>query len=210
MKALYTETLEDFLERNEDSEVWQAIIQKFAKFPIFNLQSLNFDFYTLFVDKYEIREIGAETESLFVHFIKDTLNETLIAYAPKINLYLTNFNNLLDRKIELANSYEDTRVMDRSIDTTNDDSEMKTIGLNPITSIAGEGDARSATKETISRDNANNVDEDSTYTVNFNGTKEQALMFFKANPDLLDSAMKIRDIYLDALSAFEKCFMGIY
>lgn len=210
MKALYTETLEDFLERNEDSEVWQALIAKFAKFPIFNLQALNFDFYTLFVDKYEIREIGAETESLFVHFIKDTLNETLIAYAPKINLYLTNFNNLLDRKIELANSYEDERVMDRSIDTTNDDSEMKTIGLNPITSIAGEGDARSATKETISRDNANNVDEDSTYTVNFNGTKEQALMFFKANPDLLDSAMKIRDIYLDALSAFEKCFMGIY
>ena len=210
MKALYTETLEDFLERNEDSEVWQALIAKFVKFPIFNLQALNFDFYTLFVDKYEIREIGTETESLFVHFIKDTLNETLIAYAPKINLYLTNFNNLLDRKIELANSYEDERVMDRSIDTTNDDSEMKTIGLNPITSIAGEGDARSATKETISRDNANNVDEDSTYTVNFNGTKEQALMFFKANPDLLDSAMKIRDIYLDALSAFEKCFMGIY
>ena len=125
-------------------------------------------------------------------------------------MYLTNFNKLLDRKIELANSYEDTRVMDRSIDTTNDDSEMKAVALNPITSVAGEGDARSATKETISRDNANNVDEDSTYTVNFNGTKEQALMFFKANPDLLDSAMKIRDIYLDALSAFEKCFMGIY
>lgn len=208
--ALYTETLEEFLKRNEESEVWQALVQKFNKFPAFNLSALNFNFYNLFKDKYEIREIGAETESLFVHFVKDTLNETLIAYVPKIDLYLANFSKLMDRKISLAQNYVDERVMDRTIAGTEDDNEKKTTALNPITNLSGVGNARSATVDTVTRDNANSTDEDSTYTVTFNGTKEQALMFFKNNPELLEKAMEIRDIYLDALSSFEKCFMGIY
>lgn len=210
MKALYTEIFQDFLDRNESSTVWQALVTKFGKFPTFNLLELNFSFYNLFKDMYEIREIGAETESLFVHFVKDVLNETLIAYAPKIKLYLDNFNKLVDRKILLEQHYGDSRVMDRTIGNTQDDSEVKATALNPITSVAGVGDARTATREQITRDNESAVDEDSTYTVTFNGTKEQALMFFKANPDLLESAMKIRDIYLDALKNFEKCFMGIF
>ena len=210
IKALYTETLEEFLERNEEGEVWQALVQKFNKFPAFNLSALNFNFYDLFKDKYEIREIGAETESLFVHFVKDTLNETLIAYVPKIDLYLANFSKLMDRKISLTQNYVDERVMDRTIAGTEDDNEKKTVALNPITNLSGVGNARSATVDTVTRDNANSTDEDSTYTVTFNGTKEQALMFFKNNPELLEKAMEIRDIYLDALSSFEKCFMGIY
>ena len=207
MKALYTETFGDFLERNESSEIWQAIVTKFAKFPTFNLQLLNFSMYDLFKEKYDVREIGAETESLFVHFVNDKLNEVLVQYAPKINLYLENFSKLLDRKITLANNSTDTRVMDRTINTTDtgdithDDNENKSTYLNPINAVAGTGSDRTATRDNVTRDNtethdlATDVDEDSTYTLTYYGSREQALLFFKSNPDLwLLHYIKVADL----------------
>lgn len=202
MKALYTETLSDFLARNEDEAIWQAIVTKFDKFPTFSLQSLNFSMYDLFKEKYDIREIGAETDSLFVHFINDKLNELLVKYAPKIALYVNNFANLLDRKITLQENSADTRVLDRTIGTD----ENRDTKLNPINATAGVGSARTATRESFETD----VDEDSTYTIQYYGTKEQALMFFKSNPELLEKALEIRDVYLDALNEFDPCFMGIF
>lgn len=210
MKALYTETFSDFLDRNEDSEVWQAIVQKFAKFPAFNLQALNFDMYSLFRHKYDIREIGAETESLFTHFIEEKLNESLIEYAPKINLYVSNFAKLMDRKLTLTESHTDERVLDRTVADTEAGDETKSNYLNPIAQAVGTGSDKTITRENVLRDNSNNRDEDSTYTVNFEGTKEQAYILFKSNPELLEKALEIKNIYLEALNSFETCFMGIY
>lgn len=210
MKALYTEIFSDFLERNEDSEVWQAIVQKFAKFPAFNLQALNFDMYSLFRHKYDIREIGAETESLFTHFIEEKLNESLIEYAPKINLYISNFAKLMDRKLTLTESHTDERVLDRTVADTEAGDETKSNYLNPIAQAVGTGTEKTVTRENVLRDNSNNRDEDSTYTVTFNGTKEQAYILFKSNPELLEKALEIKNIYLEALNSFEPCFMGIY
>ena len=210
MKALYTETFSDFLDRNEDSEVWQAIVQKFAKFPAFNLQALNFDMYSLFRHKYDIREIGAETESLFTHFIEEKLNESLIEYAPKINLYVSNFAKLMDRKLTLTESHTDERVLDRTVADTEAGDETKSNYLNPIAQAVGTGSDKTITRENVLRDNSNNRDEDSTYTVNFEGTKEQAYILFKSNPELLEKALEIKNIYLEALNSFEPCFMGIY
>ena len=210
MKALYTEIFSDFLERNEDSEVWQAIVQKFAKFPAFNLQALNFDMYSLFRHKYDIREIGAETESLFTHFIEEKLNESLIEYAPKINLYVSNFAKLMDRKLTLTESHTDERVLDRTVADTEAGDETKSNYLNPIAQAVGTGSDKTITRENVLRDNSNNRDEDSTYTVNFEGTKEQAYILFKSNPELLEKALEIKNIYLEALNSFDTCFMGIY
>ena len=210
MKALYTEIFSDFLERNEDSEVWQAIVQKFAKFPAFNLQALNFDMYSLFRHKYDIREIGAETESLFTHFIEEKLNESLIEYAPKINLYVSNFAKLMDRKLTLTESHTDERVLDRTVADTEAGDETKSNYLNPIAQAVGTGSDKTITRENVLRDNSNNRDEDSTYTVTFNGTKEQAYILFKSNPELLEKALEIKNIYLEALNSFDTCFMGIY
>lgn len=210
MKALYTETFSDFLDRNEDSEVWQAIIQKFAKFPAFNLQALNFDMYSLFRHKYDIREIGAETESLFTHFIEEKLNESLIEYAPKINLYVSNFAQLMDRKLTLTERHTDERVLDRTVADTEAGDETKSNYLNPIAQAVGTGSDKTITRENVLRDNSNNRDEDSTYTVNFEGTKEQAYILFKSNPELLEKALEIKNIYLEALNSFDTCFMGIY
>ena len=63
MIALFTETFEDFLKRNETSEAWQKIVAKLNLFPRFTLAGLDFDMYTLLKEKYAIHEIGEETEA---------------------------------------------------------------------------------------------------------------------------------------------------
>ena len=86
--ALYTETLAQFLERNESSSQWQALKDRFDLMPTFNVGG-EFDrtFYQLFVEKYDIREIGSETDSMFYHFLNETLSEILIKY-PTNNFVL--------------------------------------------------------------------------------------------------------------------------
>lgn len=101
--SLYTETLADFLERNESSSQWQAIKSRLLLMPTFNVEGF-FDrsFYELFVEKYDVREIGAETESLFYHYLNETISEVLIKYKPKISMFIQNFNKTFDRQVELA------------------------------------------------------------------------------------------------------------
>lgn len=103
IEGIYTETLAEFLERNESSSPWQAIKNRFLLMPTFNVAGV-FDrnFYELFEEKYDIREIGAETDSLFFHYINETISEVLIKYRPKIYHFINNFNNLFKRDVELA------------------------------------------------------------------------------------------------------------
>ena len=102
MQALYTETFETFLSRNEQTAEWQAIVGLFQKFPRFTLGELDFDMYTLLRQKYDIFEIGSEDEQIFYHEFRDKTNELLIKYVPKIKMYIDNFANALERKINLT------------------------------------------------------------------------------------------------------------
>lgn len=103
--GIYTETLAQFLERNENSSPWQDIKTRFGLMPVFNVGGL-FDrnFYELFIEKYDIREIGAESESLFYHYLNETLSEVIIKYRPKIAQFVNNFNKLFDRSVTLEYS----------------------------------------------------------------------------------------------------------
>lgn len=170
MQALYTETFETFLQRQGQSPQWQAIEQKLAQFPAFTLGDLNLSMYDLIKEKYLIFEIGSETENIFFFEFRDKVNELLVKYVPKLNLYIENFGKMLERKINLA----------QDGDTTNYLYPISTVGGKPATNVR------------------------------FNGNKEQALMIFKSNGELLAQAMDIQDIYLDCLAEFARCFMTIY
>ena len=68
MLALYTETLETLLknknygEESQDSSLTE-VLNLMEKFPTFVFgEDISFDMETLFLQKYDIREIGAETE----------------------------------------------------------------------------------------------------------------------------------------------------
>lgn len=173
MITLYTENFGEFLTKYETSEEWQAIKNKFDKFPDFNLfddVTFKFNMYDLFKDKYDIFEIGCETEEIFIHEVNDILNELLIKYAPKIKLYIENFSESMSRKVKLSQDGTTTNY------------------LYPISTANGKV--------------ANEI--------KYNGNKENMLMIFRSNAELLNKAFEIRDIYIDCLNGFSKCFMGIY
>ena len=117
--ALYTETLAEFLERNESSSQWQAIKTRFDLMPKFEVEEDGFDldFYNLFKEKYDVREIGAETESLFTHYINETLSSILLKYSAKIEFYNTHFKDLMQRTIKVETEGENDAFLN-PINTT--------------------------------------------------------------------------------------------
>lgn len=111
MKALYTETFEDFLLRNENSDIWQGIKLSFADIPNFSLDGLNLNMYDLFKKQYLLREIGCEDEQLFTHFISVELNKIKIEFIPKINSYLENYNKLMSRVVTINEEYNNVNYL---------------------------------------------------------------------------------------------------
>lgn len=95
MRTLYTQLFSDFLTDNETTPEWVAIQNLFANFPAFYIEGVRKSdgtitsvvtdsLYDLFVARYDIYEIGGETQDLFVHAVRDKIKELTIKYMPKI------------------------------------------------------------------------------------------------------------------------------
>ena len=95
MRTLYTELFSDFLTDNASTPEWTAIVTKFGTFPAFYIQGVRksdgtysditlSSLYDLFVERYDMYEIGGETPDLFVHAVNDKLAELQIKYLPKM------------------------------------------------------------------------------------------------------------------------------
>ena len=84
MESLYTETLEDLLENlgygtENENPFLSSCLEKMDLFPRFVFgENISISMKELFLEKYDIREIGAETEQLFLHFWNERTNELLI------------------------------------------------------------------------------------------------------------------------------------
>lgn len=98
----YTETLAEFLQHKEGTDELEKIKLKFALFPNFTLYGLNINMWDMFVEDNNLREIGAETEYLFVNYLNRLTDNLLIKYVPKIHIFIENFNSLFDRKLKLT------------------------------------------------------------------------------------------------------------
>lgn len=98
----YTETLAEFLQHQEGTKELQDIQVKFALFPNFDLYNLDINMWKMFKEDNLYREIGAETEHLFMYYLNRLTDNLLIKYVPKINLFISNFNTLFDRKLKLS------------------------------------------------------------------------------------------------------------
>ena len=95
MRTLYTQLFSDFLSDNASTPEWTAIVTKFGTFPAFYIQGVRksdgtysditlSSLYDLFVERYDMYEIGGETPDLFVHAVNDKLTELQIKYLPKM------------------------------------------------------------------------------------------------------------------------------
>ena len=110
MQANFTERLETLLknkhygEDSQDSSLTE-VLNLMRQFPDFDFQSdavhITFAMETLFMQDYDLREIGAETEELFIHHWREKTNELLVKYVPKIKMWIDNFNDLFKFTVKL-------------------------------------------------------------------------------------------------------------
>lgn len=209
MIALYTEVFKDYLEKHdvEGHFFHDTIKPKFDKFPNYTLGDLDFSFYNMFIEKYDLYEIGCETEQLFEHYLNEKLNELIVEFIPKINTYIANFETLLSRKVRLdfennlVETPEGKEIFNR--ETKNDNY------LNPIYPLI-DGEQENVLSN---NDKSQSIDErtfDNRKTTSAaTGYREQAYSYFKTNPDMLNEVMELKNIYNEAINKFERCFMVI-
>ena len=199
MLAVFTETLEKCLENqgygtDSQSAILTEILGLMGKFPTFVFElpdetSINLPMLTMFLDKYDIREIGAETEELFLHFWREKTNELLVKYAPKMQKWLENFNDLFKFTVEL-----------KRVDTNDfSNSNQNTYYLNP---------ANQSTENLKVQD----VDKSNggSYT-RFEQTRDVLQSVWgKTRAKLMEEILDLKDIFNDCLAEFETIFMGLF
>lgn len=190
INSLYTETLQELLKNkgygteSQDSALTE-ILNLMAKFPSFEFNDdISLYMKDLFMDKYDIREIGSETEELFMHYWKETCNELLIKYVPKIQMWLDNFNDLFKFTVELKTT--------NNLTNSNDNLYY----LNPV----------STTGTNLKVQDKNTSTEKRTGTV----TKDVLQSVWgKTRADIMEKIMNVKDIYNECINEFETLFMGV-
>lgn len=181
MISNYTETLNEFIAQGGNIHK-----EKFDLLPTFTVGNQTYNLYDLFITRYGLREIGAETEELFSEYLSIKLDEINLRYSNKITMYIEQFNKLMDRTIEL------TREVNGSFENNQKDENY----VNPVTT----NNAKLQDFVTGERNGTNTATE--TYT--------QAYSWFKSNPELLKSALEIENIFYTALEDFNSLFMLVY
>ena len=188
--ALYTETLSELLQNkgygteSQDSALTE-ILSLMDKFPTFEFgDDISLDMKDLFIDKYDIREIGSETEELFLHFWKETCNELIIKYVPKIDMWIKHFNELFIFTVQLTASH------------TESNSNDNLYYLNPVSSTG--------TNLKVQDKSTNN--ESITYTHTRDVLQS---VWGKTRAKLLEQIFELRDVYNECLKEFESLFMGV-
>ena len=197
MIELYTETLQTLLknknygEESEDSSLTE-ILELMDKFPtfVFNSTSINFTFNMkdLFMECYELREIGAETEELFLFYWRKFTNAMLIKYAPKIQMWLDNFNDLFKFTVKLTIADSETS----SNDNTN------TYYLNPINGNTTNLKVQDVDNSKEEYSKGRIITRDVLQTV-----------WGKTRANILNQIMELENIYLECLYDFENIFMVV-
>lgn len=194
MISNFTETLEDLLENqgygtDNQSQSLTEILEVMDKFPKFVFgENIELSMTSLFLDKYDIREIGAETEQLFMHFWKERANELLIEYAPKIQMWLDHFNDLFKFTVTLEIS--------ENINSLNNGDN--TYYLNPVSSTGtnlkvqdkSQNSSTGAYMRTMERDVLQSV-------------------WGKTRAQLLSQIMELQSVYNYCIKDFATIFMGV-
>lgn len=206
---LFTETLKQFLEyRGGD---FSASVNKlFAQIPDFEYQtiggkSIKFSLKEMFIHDNLYKEIGAETEELFEYYLETRLDEIVVEYTPKIDIFVQQFGKeLLGRTVDVKKVEQVTGTKDttRNTNGTNKDTNY----VNPIT--------KQSEKLTV-QDVADNEYQDSSKgndTTTEDRTVSESRLYTvvgKTNAQLLVEVMELKNIYLEALHRLDNLFMSL-
>lgn len=214
MFAQYTILFEDLLKNLKDGEEGEdpsltEIKNLMAKIPSFNFNDdIELNFYELFKHKFDLREIGSETEGLFLHYWREKVESVLMEYVPKMLMWKDNFNSLFEFKVKL-------RLDNKSYQSSGD---QYTYYLNPTTSsnvsktVIKDEDGKVTTTYT-----GGNLKVDNLNSTDYNSNREQTIerdvlqsVWGKTRPIILEQIMDLRSIFNECLNSFETIFMGVY
>lgn len=195
MLAVYTETLETLLKNKNFGEPSQdgsltECLDLMGKFPNFVFgDNINLSILTMFLEKYDVREIGAETEELFLHFWREKCNELLMKYAPKMQKWLENFDDL----------FKFTVTLKRKDTETTGTSNQNTYYLNPANSNTQNLKVQDVDKSDGNIEKEINSERDVLQSV-----------WGKTRADIMEKILNLKDIFNDCLLEFEPLFMGLF
>ena len=193
MIALYTETLETLLKNKHYGEVSEdtsltEVKNLMNKFPAFIFdENINLDMLTMFIQRYDIREIGAETEEMFLHFWREKTNELLMKYAPKMQKWLENFDDLFKFTVKLEKK--------QSIEENVEESKQETRDLEMGTSNTETRDLEMGTSNTETRDleiGKSNTETRNTTDTTSEDTRETSYLNPITNSNLAN--LKVQDV----------------
>lgn len=216
MVSLYTETLHDLLlnknygEASQDASLTE-VLNLMEKFPNFVFgDDIEFSFIDLFIEKYDIREIGTETEELFIHYWREKTNELIIKYVPKIKMWIDNFTELFKFTVKLELS-DNKRFSNGT---------QNTYYINPVTAsteiektvVIDEEENKTTVSYSGGKLKTQDVD-----TTDNNGQHSRTIsrdvlqsVWGKTRPIILKQIFDLEDIYNTCIKEYEKIFMGIY
>ena len=193
----FTKTLNDVLvelhygQPNQDARLTK-ILALFTHFPSFStapaFPEKNIDMLTMFMEKYDIREISQSTTDLFLHYWLEKTNELLVKYQPKILMWKNNFKDLFKFTVKLEK--DETENTSRN--------NQNTYYLNPVSSNPTNLKPQDVDTSTQGVAKAFHSERDVLQTI-----------WGKTRADILQKIMDLKDIYNDCLSEFETIFMGV-
>ena len=195
MLSSFTETLEALLknkhfgEPSEDGSLTECL-NLMRKFPNFVFgDNINMSLLQLFLEKYDIREIGSETEELFLHHWREKTNELLMKYAPKMQKWLDNFDDLFKFTVKLERN-----------DTNNvSNNNQNTYYLNPVNSKTTNLKVQDVDKSEGGRSSAFHSERDVLQSV-----------WGKTRADIMEKILDLKNIFNDCLNEYEVIFMGVF
>lgn len=195
MLSLYTETLETLLknkhfgEPSEDGSLTECL-NLMRKFPNFVFSdTINMSLLQLFLERYDIREIGSETEELFLHHWREKTNELLMKYAPKMQKWLDNFDDLFKFTVKLERDDSDTF----------EENSKNTYYLNPVNNNT----------EHLKVQDVDKTENGNTRTIHSERDVLQSV-WGKTRADIMEKILNLKDIFNDCLAEYEVIFMGLY
>ena len=172
----------------EQSSSLTSILEVMRKFPDFEFDEFTLSMETMFIEKYDIRKIGSPTLELFLHFWKEKANELLVRFAPKMEKWLENFNDLFKFTVQL------TKLQSEAISRNGTNKYF----LNP---------ASSSTENLKVQD----VDTSNGQVSTIKNETRDVLqsVWGKTRADIMEKILNLKDIFNDCLHEFETIFLGV-
>lgn len=164
-----------------------GLIDKFPDFWFGESQILgtNLSFRKMFLERYDIRRIGQNSNALFIHYLREKCNELLVKYAPKMEKWLENFNELFKFTVKLER--DDTGYLTNG--------NQNTYYLNPVNGTSTNLKVQDVDKSDRRIDRNLHTERDVLQSV-----------WGKTRADIMEKIMDLKDIFNDCLDAFEVIF----